>query len=617
LYQELESKHEQLMRAESIVVDSKYNILSIGALMAQGSDMDIDSIDEDSLPKYHAGAIQQMPRIVKRESNVEEGGRDRDRDSRSRRRSRSRSRSRSSGRERDRERDRVRVRERDESRRDRDHWDELHEKRRERDRERGMAMNVPSYGSDQSRNDAANESQDRSRGADDERDARAGWKSGDLGVEYSRNLYEGKTLGRRICEDPVKWFLFVQHPDFPENLYCNLEPYKQRIKNALVPGEDDATALRSIMNTRILFKLKSYGLDREKPGTLKLRCVDPEFPDLHASSVPSLGDSAHTQNQNQQNWPTGMHGQVVPEVRGPEMLGVFQGAHDTRPGPGERPDPRIVAADPRAVIPQARTARQVPSKQLAYPTQAHEQPTQGGLSPTALERAQHKPSPAAEEVDDQGVEDKRAWLLSGGSFLCRMRVIPIRMELALAGADTADAARAACFQWTESYRGPRWPSIDMTHTFRVEQRQVDEGHVLCKHPCALLSPDEDSVCQVLVEEVSLLDAHELVAVGSLKIPQHCVDKDSSKEGGGEAGSEHGDAKAIQTMSVLLIPPKSALWRAMLKARKAHLGEYKPSIMMSEGHPWRKMADLQRLEERIRVPLRSGEMIMVCITDGAV
>ena len=379
------------------------------------------------------------------------------------------------------------------------------------------------------------------------------------------------------------WYCFLRTEFISENIYCNLREYQSDLLMAApspLSLDDGDKSLAWIRGHVVTFAL-SAEQDRFQGG-IRRTAVKVRFPFLE--------EAARTGPPPEQ---------ILSSPRDPRLVSAPQDPRLAQHLRTQAPqDPRQKPQDPRRAGQASGAHMFLGEPRLIASTLCGAKAAEtafAGRTGTALV--------GRVERVKATLEDPKAWLLENGAYICQMQVkaLPMQNETNRASCNKAD--KGDVLQWEGC------ACIDMTHTFPLDRSMLSRAGLLCKIPCALLSPAKGSICDVLVEEISALCSTDLIAVGNLKTG---------------VSAEHSG----ETHQVLLIPPASDLWTGM---RTDMCKNWSPDVKISTAitPPGAQVfqalssavaahaaADRQQFEARLRRPLREDEMIM-CLLDDLV
>lgn len=327
---------------------------------------------------------------------------------------------------------------------------------RERERERLRRRGSLGY-NDEVHDYRATNSEERSHGQ--AFSPRAGASQGSASAEVRT---EGLILSAKKSKNASGWFCFVKASCCEENIYCNLGFMENKIAayaRSLPGDEEPENAINSWLRGKRVIFTRFPIPDRNEPGKTIFRGKDLEILDLDADA-PLSGTNAQ------------MSASARP-ARADEVMGVSTSA--AAPPNCQAPtsgivhhavqDPRLVLPprDPRVALRDPRLSRQPSATPVIM--QPVPEPEDRGVVLTAdgdghIGASGEDYQIGSEEEDEEVME---AWLLLNGAYLCKMKVEPIQVRLASAGAPACvDEDK---FHWSGS------ACIDVTETLRLKVRR--------------------------------------------------------------------------------------------------------------------------------------------------
>ena len=396
-------------------------------------------------------------------------------------------------------------------------------------------------------------------------------------AEISQERHHGTIVTVNRRKD--YWYCFLRTEFISENIYCNLREYQSDLLMASpspLSLDDGDKSLEWIRGHVVTFALNTeqdrFQLSRTDSSGIRRSAVKVRFPFLQEAAR------------------TGPPEQILSSPRDPRLVSAPQ-------------DPRLAPKDPRQKPQDPRRAGQASGAHMFLGEPRLTASTLCGATAAETVFAGRTETALAGRVEGvkAKLEDPKAWLLANGAYMCQMQVKALPMQSGSNRASCNKADIGDVLQWEGC------ACIDMTHTFPLDRSMLSRAGLLCKIPCALLSPATGSICDVLVEEISALCSTDLIAVGNLKTG---------------VSAEHSG----ETHQVLLIPPSSDLWTGMrtdMCKNWSQDAKISTAITPPDAQVFRAPsssvaahadADSQRFEARLRRPLQEDEMIMCLLDD---
>ena len=304
--------------------------------------------------------------------------------------------------------------------------------------------------------------------------------------------HEG-VIRRVLVNKQGVWYGFVDAPGItPENgLYCVFERWKPDLK-AWAPQHlrhDDDAVREWLRLKRLIFSVADKGMDNQTGLARKVGEIH-QFPDLRWDLSPTGADTQGAGTQGALA-PAGTHGGGMPHMA---HAPLDMAAGDASTGARRAPkDPRIAAQDARREAVAPREPPKDPRVQLRAPSDPRllrpasarlvggEGEEGGGVSGSAAggnggeggyggtvgmgggEAAPAAAGHARQEAGPEKENEKVAWLLTHGSYLCKMcvHILPVPHPGGGRGGSAASSLlqQALCLES---------PCIDLTHSVCIK-----------------------------------------------------------------------------------------------------------------------------------------------------